>query len=132
VDRHPFRQAVEARDHTAIAALLADDVEFRSPAVHRPYQGREAVAHLLRHAEATLEDLTYVDELRGERSVGLIFTAHVGDKDVEGLDHLELDGEGRITRLRVMIRPLSGLIAVAQTMGARLEADPVPGSRSPS
>jgi hypothetical protein len=125
---HPFRTAVEAHDMDAAVALLHDEVVFRSPAVHQPYRGRAAVSHLLRHAGAVLEDLVYVDELRGEQSVGLVFRAHVGDKDVEGLDHLTLDENGRITEFRVMIRPLSGLIAVAQTMGARLESDPAPPS----
>jgi hypothetical protein len=131
VDRHPFRVAVEADDEAAAFALLHDDVEFRSPAVHRPYRGKAAVAHLLHHAKATLEGLTYVDELRGERTVALVFTARVGDKDVEGLDHLTLDEDGRITTFRVMIRPLSGLIATAQAMGARLDADPLPEPSSP-
>ena len=127
MSRHPFRVAVEADDEDAILGLLHEDVEFRSPAVHRPYHGRAAVGHLLRHAKITLEGLTYIDELHGERTVALIFTARVGDRDVEGLDHLTLDEHGRITEFRVMIRPLSGLIAVAQTMAGRLEADPVPG-----
>jgi hypothetical protein len=126
VDRHPFRLAVEADDEATAFALLHDDVEFRSPVVYTPYRGKAAVAHLLHHAKATLEGLTYVDELHGEDSVALIFTARVGDKDVEGLDHLTLGEDGRIVRFRVMIRPLSGLIATAQTMAARLEADPVP------
>ena len=123
----PFRRAVEAKDMDAAFALLHDDVVFHSPAVHRAYAGHAAVSHLLRHAGEVLEDLTYIDELHGESSVALVFRASVGDKDVEGLDHLTLDAEGRITTFRVMIRPLSGLIAMAQTMGARLEADPVPG-----
>ncbi|TVP66156.1 MAG: nuclear transport factor 2 family protein [Nitriliruptor sp.] len=125
--RHPFRVAVEADDEDAAFALLSEDVEFRSPAVHHPYHGRSAVAHLLHHAKATLQGLTYIDELHGEGTVALIFTARVDDRDVEGLDHLTLDEQGRITHFRVMIRPLSGLIAVAQTMAGRLEADPVPG-----
>jgi hypothetical protein len=40
--RHPFRVAVEADDEDAIVELLHEDVEFRSPAVHRPYHGRES------------------------------------------------------------------------------------------
>lgn len=127
---HPFRVAVEAGDEAAAFALLAEHVEFRSPAVHRPYQGRAAVGHFLHHAKATLEGLTYIDELHGGRTVALIFTARVGDRDVEGLDHLTLDDDGLITHFRVMIRPLSGLIAVAQTMAGRLETDPVPGPAS--
>jgi len=128
MDRHPFRVAVESDDEAAIIALLHDDVEFRSPAVYRPYRGRPAVAHLLHHAKATLGGLTYLDEMHGERSVALVFRAQVGDKEVEGVDHLTLDEDGRIVTFRVLIRPLSGLIAVAQQMGARLEADPVPGA----
>jgi hypothetical protein len=129
MDPHPFRRAVEAKDLAAACALLHEDVTFRSPAVHRPYHGRAAVSHLLRHAGETLEGLTYVDELRGEDSVALVFRAHVGDREVEGLDHLTLDGDGHIVALRVMIRPLSGLVAMAQAMGTRLEADPVPEAR---
>jgi hypothetical protein len=126
VEMHPFRRAVEAKDMDTALGLLHPEVTFRSPAVHTPYAGHVAVGHLLRHAGEVLEDLTYIDELHGERSVALVFRAHVGDKDLEGLDHLTLDEDGRITEFRVMIRPLSGLIAMAQTMGARLEADPVP------
>ena len=126
MDRHPFRVAVESDDEVAAFALLHDDVEFRSPVVYRAYHGKTAVAHLLHHAKAVLAGLTYVDEMHGERSVALIFQARVGDKQVEGLDHLTLDGDGRIVTFRVMIRPLSGLIAVAQAMASRLEADPIP------
>ena len=50
------------------------------------------------------------------------FVARVGDKTLEGWDYLKLDGDGLITELTVMVRPLSGLIAVAQAMGERLAA----------
>ena len=68
------------------------------------------------------EDFEYTDELQSENTHALIFKARVGDKQLQGLDHLTLDGDGLVTELAVMIRPLSGLIAVAQAMGARLEA----------
>ena len=128
MELHPFRRAVEADDEAAAFALLHEEVEFRSPAVFRPYRGRTTVAHLLHHARATLEGLTYIDELHGEGSVALLFTARVGDKELEGLDHLTLDEQGRITRFRVMIRPASGLMAVAKAMADRLEADPPPAT----
>ena len=111
---------------TAIAELLHPEVQFRSPAVHTPYQGREACLHLLGHVTQVLEGFTYVDQLEGDRSTALIFRATVDGKDLEGLDHLTHDADGLITEFVVMIRPLSGLIAVAQAMGARLEHDPVP------
>jgi SnoaL-like domain len=118
-----FRAAVERRDPDAMAAALHPDVVFHSPAVFKPYEGREATMRLLRHVLAVLEDFRYLDELSGDGSHGLVFAARVGDKTLEGWDYLKLDGDGLITELTVMIRPLSGLIALAQAMGDRLAAD---------
>jgi ketosteroid isomerase-like protein len=123
----PFRAAVEAGDWDAARALLHDDVVFRSPAVFKPYAGKAACAHLLRHVEQVFADFRYVDELDDGDRVALVFEATVDGKQVQGLDHLRLDADGRIVELTVMIRPLSGLIALATAMGARLEEDPVPG-----
>jgi hypothetical protein len=117
-----FRQAVERRDLDAMAAALHPDVVFRSPAVFTPYEGRAATMALLRHVLEVLEDFRYVDELQGEGSEGLVFAAHVGDKTLDGWDYLQIDQDGLVTELTVMIRPLSGLIAVAQAMGERLAA----------
>ena len=121
-----FRAAVENRDLGRMQAALADDVVFRSPVVFAPYAGRDAVAHLLSHVLEVFEDFEYTDQLEGEGSHALIFRARVGDKQLEGLDHLTVDSEGLITGLTVMVRPLSGLIAVAEAMGTRLAVDPVP------
>jgi hypothetical protein len=43
-----FRAAVESKDFGALEATLSPDVLFRSPVVFSPYEGREAVAGLLR------------------------------------------------------------------------------------
>lgn len=118
-----FRAAVEAKDLEAMRAALHPEVVFRSPAVFTAYEGRDKVMELLSHVVEVLGDFEYTDELEGTNGThALIFRAHVDGKDVEGLDHLTLDADGLVTQLVVMIRPLSGLIAVAQAMGARLEA----------
>lgn len=119
---HAFRLAVEARDIAAVEATLHPDVTFRSPAVFKPYEGRETVLMLLGHVIEVFEDFSYTAELSGEGRHGLVFTARVGEREIEGWDHLEVDDAGLITQLTVMIRPLSGLIATAEAMGARLAA----------
>jgi hypothetical protein len=121
-----FRSAVEARDLAAMEAALHPDVVFRSPVVHKPYEGREPTMHLLGHIVEVLEDFRYTDELRGEGTHALIFQARVGDRELEGLDHLTVGRDGLVTQLVVMLRPLSGLAAAAQAMGERLERSPVP------
>ncbi len=117
-----FRSAVENRDLDAMRAALHPEVVFRSPAVFTPYEGIDTVMGLLGHVIEVFEDFEYTDELEGQDTHALIFKARVGDKQLQGLDHLTLDADGLVTELAVMIRPLSGLIAVAQAMGARLEA----------
>ena len=123
---HPFRREVEAGDHEAARALLHEDVRFLSPAVHAPVEGRAAVDVYLRAAERTFEDLVYVEELSSDRSTVLRFEARVGDRDVEGIDHITTDDDGRIVEFRVMIRPLSGLHAVIEAMQRHLRDLGVP------
>ena len=117
-----FRAAVEARDLDAATALLADDVTFRSPAVFKPYQGAETVAHLLRTVYGVFEDFRYTDELTADGVHALIFEARVGDRTLQGMDLIREDDEGRIAEFTVMVRPASGLAALAQEMGVRLTA----------
>jgi SnoaL-like domain len=119
---HPFRVAIEARDIDAAVALLADDVEFRSPAVFTPYRGRDAVASLLHAVSRVFQDFRYLREIGDAegRDHALVFQARVGDKQVEGCDFLHRNENGSIDELVVMIRPLSGALALAEAMKAQL------------
>ncbi len=119
-----FRDAVEARDVEAMRGALHPDVVFRSPAVFKPYEGRDAVMGVLRHVVEVFEDFRYTDELHGDGTHGLVFEARVGDKQLQGWDYLTLDSDGLVTELVVMVRPASGLMALGQAMGARLAGAP--------
>jgi hypothetical protein len=117
---HPFRAAIEAGDHDAALATLAGDVVFRSPAVHRPYEGKEKVAGILRLVATVFENFRYTNEWCDGSTTILFFEANVGDRELQGVDILEENGAGEIVVFTVLIRPLSGLQAVAGTMAARL------------
>ena len=52
----------------------------------------------------------------------LIFRARVGDRELEGMDLVRIGADGLIDDFTVMIRPLSGLVALAQTLGPKVEA----------
>jgi ketosteroid isomerase-like protein len=119
---HPFREAVERGDTDAAVDLLADDVVFRSPAVFKPYEGRETVETILRTVFSVFEDFRYTDELAGDGAHALIFEARVGERSLQGLDLIRSDADGRIVEFTVMIRPASGLMALAERMGPALEA----------
>jgi len=117
---HPFRRAAEAKDVELMTETLREDVELHSPILFRGFEGREAVGHILTHVAATLEDLTYVDELHEGDTVALRFKARVGDRELEGIDFLELDEEGRVAVLTVFMRPMSALTAFNERMMQRL------------
>jgi hypothetical protein len=118
-----FRAAIEARDLDALEAVLAPDVVFRSPVVHRPYEGREATLVLLRAVSEVFEDFEYTDELEGpDGSHGLVFRARVGDRELQGWDYLRTGDDGLVTELTVMVRPMTGAVALGEAMRAKLEA----------
>jgi len=117
---HPFGQAVLDDDFDAALALLADDVVFHSPAVYRQYGGKEQVDALLRLVATVFEDFRYTNEWRDGGTTILFFEANVGDRELQGIDLLEENEDGLIERFTVMIRPLSGLQAVAAAMSAKL------------
>ncbi len=121
---HPFRRAAEAKDLELLAETLRDDVVLHSPILFRGFEGREIVTQVLTHVAATLEDLTYIDELAGERTVALRFKARVEDRELEGIDFLELDDEGRVAELTVFMRPMSALTRFNERMTERLGVPP--------
>src|SRR3954452_23953974 len=119
---HAFREAVERGDTDAAVELLADDVVFRSPAVFKPDESRETVETILRTVFGVFEDFRYTDELAGEGVDALIFEARVGDRSLQGLALTRMDADGRIGEFTVMLRPASGLMALAEKMGPALQA----------
>ena len=119
---HPFGQAIDAGDHDAALATLADNVEFRSPAVYKPYAGKENVSEILRLVATVFENFRYTNEWRDGSTTILFFEANVGDRELQGIDILEENSDGLIERFTVMVRPLSGLQALAGTMAARVGA----------
>ncbi|GLY83897.1 nuclear transport factor 2 family protein [Actinoallomurus iriomotensis] len=120
---HPFRQAVEARDLAAIEPLFAENAVFNSPVAHRPYTGRAITAAIVRGAARVFEDFRYVREITGAdgRDHALVFRATVNGREVHGCDFLHLDDDGLIDEMTVMVRPLSGLNALAEAMGAQFD-----------
>lgn len=117
-----FRDAVVAHDHDALVATLAPDVTFSSPAVFKPYEGRDTLTVILGAVLRVFEDFRYIDELHGEDSAMLRFRAVVGGREVEGVDLLKVGPDGLVTDLTVLIRPLSALQAVAAAMGEAIAA----------
>ena len=117
---HPFRLAAENKDLEAMTDVLREDVVLHSPILFRGFEGREIVLGVLTHVVATLEDFRYTDELAQGDTVALRFKARVGDRELEGIDFLELDADGKVAELTVFMRPMSALKAFNEQMATRL------------
>jgi SnoaL-like domain len=122
VNSDRFRAAAEAKDFSALDELFAEQVEFRSPVVFKPYRGRAAVAMLLGAVAQVFEDFRYTDQTETGGTATLAFSARVGDRELDGIDLLRFDEEGRIREMAVYVRPMSGVQALAEEMRRKLEA----------
>jgi hypothetical protein len=117
-----FKAAAEQKDFAAAPELFSDDVVFRSPAVYKPYEGRDALLVLLGAVVQVFENFRYIDQVETGETAVLVFEAEVEGRELQGVDVLHFNEEGKIRELMVMIRPMSGLHAVAGKMKEMLEA----------
>jgi hypothetical protein len=109
--------------HTAdLESLLADDVVFQSPVVHTPQRGKAITLKYLSAAVAVLggESFRYVGEWLGASSAVLEFVTTIDGLEINGVDIIGWNAEGRIDRFKVMVRPLKAINALHQAMGAKL------------
>lgn len=125
-DIHPFRKAVEDRDMSAVAAMLADDVVFVSPVAFRPYVGKPIAAAILRGVARVFEGFRYVREIHDDNGRDHAFVFETGISGVTGVtvtgcDFLRFNDDGLIEDFMVMVRPLSGATALSAAMGAQFE-----------
>jgi hypothetical protein len=117
-----FRAAAEAKDFKAAEGLFSEDVVFRSPFVFRPYPGLDALRFILTNVAEIFEDFVYIEHVENGDTAVLMFEARVGDRKLQGVDILKFGDDGLIDEMTVMVRPMTGLQAVADEMGKRLEA----------
>jgi hypothetical protein len=125
-----FRAAVENADLDAAGELLAPEIVFHSPVTFHPFVGRDTVRRLLGEVAQVFEDFRYTDEVAAGDVHALIFRAHVGDREIEGLDLLRIGADGLIADFTVMLRPLSALLPFAQAMAERVAAAGLETTRS--
>ena len=115
-DMRELREAIEERDLDSVADLLSEDVVLLTPAVHAPYRGRSQVKALIGTVFQVLDDLRYT-RLRGAAGSPdqlPVLRGRVGDRRLEARDFIHVDDDGLIDELYVTVRPLAGLLALAE------------------
>jgi hypothetical protein len=119
-----WHAVVESKDPALLDDLLADEVEFRSPAVFAPQEGRALTASYLSAALRVLgPTLRYVDQWHDPASAVLEFEADLDGVYVQGVDILRWNAEGKLVSFTVVVRPLRGLQKLVELMAVQLAAD---------
>ncbi len=118
-----WHRIVRERDPDGLDDLLADDVVFHSPVVHTPQRGKPIVAMYLGAAVIVLGQPTfrYVREVVGASDAVLEFVVDVDGIEVNGVDLIRWNDQGRIVDFKVMIRPLKAINLIHQKMAAMLQ-----------
>jgi ketosteroid isomerase-like protein len=110
------------RDAKGLDAILADDVVFQSPVVHTPQRGKAITTAYLTAALHVLnnEHFHYTGEWTAEDSAVLNFATVIDGIEIDGVDIITWNAEGRITNFKVMVRPLKAVNKLHEMMGAML------------
>ncbi len=120
-----WHAVAEARDPTLLDDLLAEEVEFRSPAVFKPQQGKALASMYLAGAMVVLgPSLRYVHEWHDDASAVLEFEAELEGVYVQGVDMLRWNSDDKLVSFTVLVRPLRGLEKLIELMRREL-----PGSQ---
>jgi len=112
-----WHEMIAKVDLSDLESIVAENAVFRSPVANTPYPGKQVVCVVLRGAMKVFEDFVYHRELYSEEnSVCLEFAARVGDKALKGIDLIKFDTSGKIVEFEVMVRPLTGVMALGEAM----------------
>ena len=88
----------------------------------RAIRGPCQLLPILGAVSEVFEDFRYLEQVEEGDVAVLVFAARVGDRQLQGVDILKFDADGRIVELSVMVRPMSGVNAVRDAMRRKLEA----------
>jgi hypothetical protein len=105
-----------------LEALLADDAVFYSPAIFAPQEGRAKTAMYLTAAAELLgnKHFRYVGQWFGENSAVLEFVTDLDGVQVNGVDMIQWNDDGKIVEFKVMLRPFKAMQTVMAKMAELL------------
>ena len=120
-----FRAAYEAQDVEGVVGALAPHAELVSPISGRlVFRGTDDLRTLFTGLFATVTRISWDQQVGDGPLHVLVGAAAVGPFQLTDAMVLELDGDGRIRRLRPHLRPWLGLTVLALTLGPRVGRHP--------
>ncbi len=118
-----LKAAFLGRDFTLVSHRLADDVTLRSPVLETPWSTSAVLDRLGPAMVSIFDDLSFADTVVSGRRAFLVFTARCDRTPLEGVQIVDVDADGQVTDLAILIRPLPALIAIADAMRSAVDPD---------
>jgi len=117
-----WHEVVARGDSALLDEILAEDCVFFSPVVHTPQRGRDITRLYLTGAMHVLnEGFHYVKEVVTPEHAVLEFVCEIDGIEVNGVDIMSFDEQGKISEFKVMVRPLKAINMVHARMQQMLE-----------
>jgi hypothetical protein len=119
---HRWHDMIARKDLSDLTELLDPEVVFRSPVAHRPYPTAPVVSTILNAVLQVFEEFAYDRQLVSPDGLNVVleFSARVGNRQLKGIDFVRFSEQGKIVDFEVMVRPMSGLSALAEQMAKHL------------
>ena len=121
--RLELRTAMEARDLATAVSAFAPNAVIRSPITDLlTFQGRDQIAAILQVILDVFDDLHYTDELRDGDRAYLTSRARVDGTEIEIVDQIRFDENGKICEFTVFFRPMPAIAVAMRLIAAGLLA----------
>lgn len=114
-------KAVEAGDLEAMLGHFGETMSFASPAIFQPSSDRAYIDRIIGYVKELITDFHYTEIHPTENGAVMIFEGRHGDMKLEGIDLFRLQEDGKVAELRVFIRPMNALNALAGEMMRRFQ-----------
>ena len=120
-----WHELVRTRNTKGLSSLLADQVTFYSPVVHRPQVGKADYDPVPLRPPFTCSSTNLSDmsgELTGPRNAALEFEVEIDGISVNGIDLIKWDEEGKTSSSRFLSARSRQNNLIHQKMAALLQA----------
>lgn len=117
-----WHDIARSKSINALTELIAEDAVFESPVVHTSQQGKAITVKYLTAALHVLgnDSFKYLRQWQAPNSAVLEFEAVCEGITINGVDMIEWNEAGQITRFKVMVRPLKAVNKLHELMGRML------------
>lgn len=99
-------------DLEKIAESLSEDVVLKSPIFADPFVGRERALGVITHLLNAVDHFSPGEIFWGEGKYAVTLNFTVGSTDIEGVDVVALNEDGKIKSMTIQWRPLPAIVEV--------------------